>query len=49
MWSLVRNQNRLRTMENGRGGYITVHNYEARANPADHKTNFLDAVNHTVS
>ncbi|XP_028416900.1 PITH domain-containing protein 1-like [Dendronephthya gigantea] len=28
---------------------VTICNYEARANPADHKTNFLDTVNHAVS
>lgn len=28
---------------------VTICNYEARANPADHKTSFMDTVNHAVS
>ncbi|XP_069126408.1 PITH domain-containing protein 1-like [Argopecten irradians] len=28
---------------------VTICNYEARANPADHKTNILDNVNHQIS
>ncbi|XP_046857960.1 PITH domain-containing protein 1-like [Xenia sp. Carnegie-2017] len=28
---------------------VTICNYETRANPADHKTTFLNSVNHTIS